>query len=303
MRPALLSFFLLLAGLVLPRSAYATLKVVTTTSDLAAIAQEVGQDRIKVTALALASQDPHFVDARPNLALQLSKADLLLVVGLDLEIGWLPVLQSGSRNPAIQKGSKGYLDCSTLVRLLEVPTTQIDRSMGDIHPGGNPHYLYDPRNAVSLSLGLARKFGELDPHNAAAYTAAAQDFIRRLGEARTGWEAALAPLKGAPTVGFHKSFPYLADWVGLDMIEHIEPKPGIPPAPSHVAHVLDVMRQRNVKLIIQEAYYGDPTGKDLGGRTGAHLALIPGGTDFAGGETFIQHTQKVVDTLLKGGKP
>lgn len=292
---ALLALVALLAAL--PARA-AALSVVTTVPDLAAIAAEVGRDRVKVTAMALPSQDPHFVDARPNLALELSRADALVLVGLDMEIGWLPVLLTGSRNPRIQVGSAGYIDASGFVPLLDAPTEKLDRAMGDIHPGGNPHYLYDPRNASRVALGLAGRFGILDPANAAVYVANAQDFQRRLDAARLGWEQQAAGLRGLKVVTYHKSFVYLADWLGLSIVSTIEPKPGIPPSPSSLAQLLGLMQSNGVKLILQEAFYPHTTAELVQSKSGARLVRIPGATDVNAGQTYLQHVQGWVDALV-----
>jgi zinc/manganese transport system substrate-binding protein len=168
-------------ALLVPRSAHAEVKVVTTLSDLASITQEVGGKNVSVIALALPTQDPHFVDAKPSLALAVMRADLLISVGLDLEIGWLPTLQLGSRNQKVQVGSRGYLDCSTLVNRLDVPQTKVDRANGDIHPGGNPHYLYDPRSAALVATGIAARLSELDPGHGADFKAG-QSYIDHMDQ-------------------------------------------------------------------------------------------------------------------------
>lgn len=294
-----LLLFVLLA--LLP--ARAALRVVASVPTLAAIAQEVGGAEVKVTPLSTASQDPHWVDARPNLALALSKADLLIVVGLDLEVGWLPALQTGSRNPAVQLGARGYLDSSRFVNLLEIPAGRVDRSEGDIHPGGNPHYLHDPRSYGPVAYGIAQRMGELDPPNAAAYMARAQAFAVAIGERIPAWEARLACLRGARLVGYHKSWPYLADWLGLEMVEHVEPKPGIPPNPAHVARVIEAMQRHGVPAIIEMAYTTDATVDQISRQTGAKVIRLPAGVHVEKGETVVQHMDEIVQLLagLCGG--
>ncbi len=282
----LLWIIAILAAL-LPRPAHAALRVVASVPDLAAIAKEVGQDRVTVSSMSLATQDPHFVDARPNLALDLSRADLLLVVGLDLEVGWLPNLMTGARNAKVQVGSPGYLDCSQFVRLLEVPTQKLERSMGDVHPGGNPHYLYDPRNGALVARGVAARLGQLDPANRAAYVSAAEAFVARLEAGRVRWEAALAPLRGKEVVTHHRSMSYLANWLGFTVPINVEPKPGIPPSPSHVAQVLAMMQQHGIRHVFIETYYPDATAVLVQSKTSAKLVKVPGGTDFAAGETYL----------------
>ncbi|MCC6994033.1 MAG: zinc ABC transporter substrate-binding protein [Deltaproteobacteria bacterium] len=294
---SLTSFLAAAIAALLPARAHAKLAIVATVPDLGALAREIGGDRVSVTTLALPTQDPHFVDARPNLALALNKADLLMSIGLGLEVGWLPTLQTAARNPKIQNGSAGFLECSQFVKLLDVPAVAVDRSQGDIHPTGNPHYLYDPRAAVLVARGIARRLGELDPKNAQIYDTNAKGFSDRLEAARRGWEKQLAPLRGAGIITFHKSWVYLSDWLGLDEVGYIEPKPGIPPNPSHVARLLGLGKQRKVRLILQEAYYPDSTSKFLGGKLGAATLKLAGGTDFRANQSYLGRMQALVKQL------
>lgn len=281
-------------------AARADLNVVTTTSDLAALAKAVGGDKVKVTALALPTQDPHFVDAKPTSALALSRADLLIAVGLELEVGWLPTLQIGSRNSKIHTGNPGYLDASRFVKLLEVPDVPVDRSQGDVHPGGNPHYLYDPRAAVLVARGISERMAQLDPKNAASYKAHLEKFTTELEQARAGWEKRLAGLRGAPVIAYHKTTAYLSDWLGFTTITFLEPKPGIPPNPAHMARVLALGKQKKARMVLQEDYYPDTHSRLVASRIPAPLVVFPGGTDFRGGETYLQHMEKVVTHLEKG---
>lgn len=276
-----------------PHVAHAQLEVVATVPDLAAIAKELGGEHVQVTSLALSTQDPHFVDARPHLALVLHRADLLLTVGLGLEAGWLPTLLVGARNPDIQAGAPGHLDCSTLVRLLEVPAQRVDRSMGDVHPGGNPHYLYDPRAAAIVAQGIAERLRHVDVAHAAVYVENLARFLDRLKHARETWESRLRAHRGAPLVAFHKTTAYLADWLGLAEVDYLEPKPGIPPNPAHVARVLGVARQRGVRLVTQEQYYPDVTAKLVAEKIPAALARLPGGTRFEKGQSYVEHLNEI----------
>jgi zinc/manganese transport system substrate-binding protein len=295
---SLLSLFFGLAGV-----ARAELKVVTTVPALAAIARDVGGARVKVTSLALPTQDPHFVDAKPSLALELSRADLLVAVGLQLEVGWLPTLQIGARNPAIQIGSPGYLDASQFVKLLEVPMQALDRSMGDVHPGGNPHYLYDPRAAAAVARGLAGRLKQLDPQGAAEYDRTLAGFLERLETARIAWEKRLAPARGQAIVTYHRSWVYLAAWLGLEEVATIEPKPGIPPTPGHAAKVLAAMRAHKVRVILREGYYPDAMCDVLAQRAGAKAILLPGGPDLRAGQGYVQYVEELVGKLEKGLLP
>lgn len=290
---------LLLGGLFLalwPLHAHA-LRVVATTPDLAAIAKSIGGGRAEVSALSLHTQDPHWVDARPHLALDLARADLLIAVGLELEVGWLPVLQKGARNSAILPGGRGFLDCSKAVDLLEVAQLKLDRSMGDIHPGGSPHYMWDPARAERVAQAIATRMAELEPKSKPVFEQNLSAFRSKLADARTRWQASLAALRGTKVIAYHRSMAYLAQWLGLTVVEHVEPKPGIPPNPRHVARVLTVAREQGVKLFVQESWFPDTTSGALAERSGAALVRLPGGPDFSGGEDYASWMSAVVTKL------
>jgi zinc/manganese transport system substrate-binding protein len=300
--PRFFSFLLLLAMGLAPALARADLRVVATVPSLAAIAREIGGSHATVSSLALPTQDPHVVDAKPSLALDLARADLLVAVGLDLEVGWLPTLQSGARNAKIARGGAGYLEVASFVRLLDVLAT-VDRSQGDIHPGGSPHFLYDPRAAASIARGLAARMGELDPPNKVAYEASAASFATRLDAARRAWEARLAPARGAPIIGYHKTWTYLADWLGLRQVELLEPKPGVPPNPAHVARVVVTGRKEGVRIILEEAFYPDSTTKLVAEKIGAKVVTMPGGADFEAGQSYFEHLDAALKRLEQGLAP
>jgi zinc/manganese transport system substrate-binding protein len=276
---------------------HAKVNVVTTIPDLAALTREVGGDKVSITSLSLPTQDPHFVDAKPSLVLKLNKADLLIAIGLDLEVGWLPVLQRGARNAKVTPGGSGYLECAQKVKLLEVPTQAVDRSMGDIHPGGNPHYLVDPRQAASCTQAIADKLGAIDPSNAKVYAANAKAFLAKLDTARAEWEKRMAPYKGNAVITFHRSWNYLLAWLQLVSIGELEPKPGIPPTSRHVAGLLGLGKSKNVRCVIQEAYYPDKTGKLVASKLGRTAVLLSGGADVAAGETYIARMTGVINAL------
>jgi zinc/manganese transport system substrate-binding protein len=288
---------LILCVLLLAVPAQATLKVVTTTPDLAAIALQLGGSRVDVSTLALPTQDPHFVDPRPHLALDLARADLLIEVGAELEVGWLPTLLQGSRNGKVQSGARGNLDAAGLVALLDVPTTKVERSMGDIHPQGNPHYLLDPRRAERVAVGIGRRLAELDPEGHDFYLANAKSFVTELRAARARWEKQLAGLRGAPIVGYHRSLAYLADWLGLVVIDHLEPKPGIPPNPRHVANVVKLAKERHARCLLQQQWYPTSTSKVAAEKIGVPLVVIPGMADFPKGQTYRAFLAGVVAKL------
>jgi len=283
--------------LALAGTARADLEVVATVPDLAAITKEIGGGKVNVTALSLPTQDPHFVDAKPSALLKLNKADLLIAVGLELEVGWLPTLQTGARNPKILSGASGYLECSTFVHVLEAPKAAVDRSQGDVHPQGNPHYLYDPRAAALCAKGIAQKLEALDASNAKTYEKNLAAFLAKLDTARKGWEKQMEPFKGKPVITYHRSWTYVIDWLGLVEIANLEPKPGIPPSPSHVVDVLKLARAQGAKVVLQEAYYPDKTGALCAQKLGGSVVKLPAGADIAGGESYIEHVSKVIDAL------
>src|SRR3990167_5568167 len=203
---------------------FAKLTVVTTTTDLAAIAREVGGDRIAVKSLGRGDQDPHYLEPKPSYVVTLSRADLMIDVGLDLEVGWLPVLLTQSRNGKIQRGAAGHLDASQGLPLLEVPTGAIDRSMGDVHPHGNPHYWLDPRNALVIAAQIRERLSVLDPDNAAFYAANEARFNTHVNVKLSQWQPVIATFKGKKAIAYHKGFAYFAHWTGLHVADYIEPK-------------------------------------------------------------------------------
>jgi zinc/manganese transport system substrate-binding protein len=255
--------------------ARAELNVVTATQDLASIAQEIGGDKIKVTALAKGYQDPHFVEAKPSFVLTLNRADLLIVVGRDLEIGWLPPLITQSRNAKIQPGANGYLDPSTSAKILELPTGTVTRAMGDVHPLGNPHYWLDPENGRRIAAAIKEKLSQMDAANAAYYAQREADFGKRLTEAEQRWKAQMAPYKGLKVVTYHRSWPNFADAFGLDVIGYVEPKPGIPPTPQHTLDVINAMKAQNVKIIMVEPYFDLKTPNSIASNTGGKVVVMP----------------------------
>ena len=256
-------------------SARAELNVITSTEDLASIAHEVGGDKIKVESIARGYQDPHFVEAKPSFVLKLNRANLLIVVGRDLEIGWLPPLITQSRNARIQPGADGYLDASLTAKILELPTGQITRAMGDVHPLGNPHYWLDPENGRRIAKAVQAKLAQMDGANSAYYAQREADFERRLTEAEGRWKAQMAPYKGLKVVTYHRSWPNFADAFGLEVIGYVEPKPGIPPTPQHTLDVIQAMKAQNVKIIMVEPYFDLKTPNSIASNTGGKVLVIP----------------------------
>ena len=252
------------------------LTVITTTEDLASIAREVGGDRITVESIARGYQDPHFVEAKPSFILKLQKADILVAVGRDLEIGWLPPLIQQSRNAKVQVGGSGYVDASLKARILEIPQGQITRAEGDVHPLGNPHYWLDPENGKLVAKEIADKLSQLRPGDRAFFEQRLTDFTARVAEAEKRWESTMAPYKGTKVVTYHRSFPNFAERFGLDVIGYVEPRPGIPPSPSHTLEVINNMKKQNVKLILYEPYFDTRTPNSIAQAVGGEaLQLLP----------------------------
>ncbi len=278
-------------------AASAKVDVVATVGDLGALAREVGGEHVNVKVFSKSTQDPHFVDAKPSLVLDASNAELIILNGMELEAGWLPAILTTSRNPTIQRGQPGYLDASTAVTPKDVPREKIDRSMGDIHPGGNPHYTLDPRNGLKVAQAIAQRLSQLDPPNAEAYAANAAKLQSQLGAKIAEWEKALAPYKGTDVVGYHKSWIYFTEWAGFDEVAFVEPKPGLPPSAGHVAKVLNVIKSRKVPVILQEEWYPAATSELLARNSGAALIRVPGQTPE--NQTYAQHIGQLVDEVVR----
>ena len=270
-----IAVFLALVALAAPAFAQSKVTVMATTEDLASIAREVGGDKITIDSIAKGYQDPHFVEAKPSFILKLQKADLLIAVGRELEIGWLPPLVQQSRNGKIQPGAEGYLDASLGAQILEVPTGQITRAMGDVHPLGNPHYWMDPENGKKIAKEIGDKLSQLRPGDKAYFDQRVTDFTSRLDAAEKRWAAQMAPYKGAKVVTYHRSFPNFAERYGLDIVGYVEPRPGIPPTPQHTLDLMNEMKRQGVKLVLVEPYFDLKTPNAIGRETGAHVLVMP----------------------------
>jgi zinc/manganese transport system substrate-binding protein len=258
-----------------PAFAQGKLNVMASTEDLASLAREVGGEKVNVESIAKGYQDPHFVEAKPSFILKLQKADLLIAVGRELEIGWLPPLMQQSRNNRIQPGAPGYLDASLSAIILEIPTGQITRAMGDVHPLGNPHYWLDPENGKRVAKEIADKLSELRPNDKAYFSQRLDDFTMRLDAAEKRWLAMMAPYKGMKVVTYHRSFPNFAERFGLDIVGYVEPRPGIPPTPQHTLDLINEMKRQNVKLVLVEPYFDLKTPNSIGQQTGAEVLVMP----------------------------
>jgi len=254
--------------------AIAAINVFACEPEWGALAAELGGEKVTVYAATTALQDPHRIEARPSLIAKMRSADLVVCSGSQLEIGWLPILLTQSGNAKIQPGSAGYLEASQVVTRLEIPTA-VDRSMGDIHPGGNPHVHLDPRNIAKIAGVLADRLARVDAPNAAAYQSASKAFLHRWQEAIARWEREGAKLKNVPVVVYHRDESYLINWIGMREAGSLEPKPGIPPTPAHLADLVDRMKRDPAKVIVYSAYNSPKAAQSLGERTGIPAVMLP----------------------------
>jgi zinc/manganese transport system substrate-binding protein len=275
-----------------PTRADSKLNIMTATTDLASLAQEVGGDRVSVESIARGYQDPHFVEAKPSFLLKLRKADLLIVVGLELEIGWLPPLITQSSNPKIQVAAPGYLDASRFAKILEIPTGQVTRAEGDVHPLGNPHYWLDPENGLRIAKGIADKLGEMRPNDAAYFEQRYADFEKRLKQADQQWLAQMKPYAGRKIVTYHRSWPNFAEHFSLNVIGYVEPRPGIPPSPQHTVELIAQMKRDGVKIIVVEPYFDLKTPNSIARETGGQVVVL---MPSVGGEKEITDYFKLFD--------
>ena len=250
------------------------LRVCATTPDLGDLVRQVGGDEVSVTVFAKSSEDPHFIDAKPGFISQLSRADLYVETGLELEVGWAPVLLQNARNARVLPGAPGHLDASQAITPLEVPTGPVDRSMGDIHAGGNPHYLLDPESGRAVAKRLAGRLSELRPDRADFFRDRLQDFEHRLDEAEARWQAELGPYRGTPVVVDHNLWPYFAQRYGLVVVAFLEPKPGLAPTTRHLGMVVEKMKADQLRIILTSPYFDHRHSDFVQRQTGAQVAAL-----------------------------
>lgn len=258
-----------------PVPAQAQLKVVTSTTDLYDIAKAVGGNRISATHIGEGYQDPHFIEAKPSFVLQLRNADVWAFVGLDLEVGWMPLLLDGARNPKIRPGGSGYVDASSVIPVLDRPRGEVDRSMGDVHAAGNPHYWLDPENGRRIARLFQAKFAQLDPAGAATYAANEKAFEAKLNAAEQAWQADLATIRGKPVVAWHTSWRYFAEYNKMNIVAFMEPKPGVPPSPSHLYEVIQTVKRTGAKAIVMEPFYERKMADLVAKQTGIKVLVLP----------------------------
>ena len=280
----------------------AQLEVVTTTQDLAAIARAVGGDAVEVRSITRGYWDPHFVEAKPSYMRHLNRADLLIYNGLELEIGWLPLLIQGGRNRRVMPGSLGSLDASTGLPIREVPVGQVDRSMGDIHPEGNPHYTLDPRNGKMIAAAIRERLKALAPEQGQTFEANSDTFQLRLSKRMEVWEHTARSLRGRKIVAFHKQWEYLADWLGLEIVDYVEVKPGIPPSPRHIARLVELIERENITLLLRANFGNTRAAEKVAERAGIWLLTLP--ASVRGEEGIVSYEDlfdAIVTRIVPGG--
>ena len=265
----------------------------------AAVAREIGGDRVDVYSATTPQQDVHYIQARPSIIAKVRRADLLVCRGADLEIGWLPVLLRKGRNPRVQPGKPGHLEVARIVPMLDVPT-QLDRAAGDIHPRGNPHTQTDPHNIARVADEIARRMAQIDPEGAASYEQRHAAFSKRWSDAIARWELRAAPLRGAEVVTHHLAWVYAAHWLGLHVVAHLEPKPGIPPTAGHLAELLDTLAHRHVRAIVRASYQSGQASDWLSERTGVPAVVLPHAPGAVpGADDLFAMFDILIDTLLE----
>jgi zinc/manganese transport system substrate-binding protein len=251
------------------------LNIVTTTTNLASIAKTIGGEHVNVSSISTGKEDPHFIEAKPSYMLKAKDADLWIRNGLELEIGYEELIIEGSRNQRIRIGSPGHLDASEGITPLEVPILKIDRSMGDVHPLGNPHYWLDPENGKIIAQNICRRLKQLDPEHADDYDRNLASFERKIDNAMAGWSAKLKPFEHSKIVTYHRSWSYFANRFNLDIVAELEPKPGIPPGPAHILKVINIMKSEKVRIILMEPFYNRDDADAVAKKTDAKVVVVP----------------------------
>jgi zinc/manganese transport system substrate-binding protein len=292
MRRLLVSILLLLG---FTGHASAAVNVVATLPWIGSLAREIGKDKVNVTVLVKPGQDAHMIEAKPSMILAARKADIIMYDGLDLEIGYLPLIIESSKNPDLMPGKTGNLDCSQFITALEKPAT-VDRSMGDVHPLGNPHYHYSPSRVLRVAEGMSRVLGDADRANADIYLANYKAFAERVKAKEKEWHA--APLTGKKYVAYHKYFSYLADEFGIQFIGYMEPKPGIPPSAAHIEELIEVMKREKPDAILVTPAYGKAEADSLSSKTGVKVIVLPHDVgSLPGTDDLISFWDKVIASL------
>jgi len=272
------------------------LNVVTTIETFADLSQRIGGEKVTVQSLSHGYQDPHYVEAKPSLAVALHRADVVVRVGLDLEIGWLPILVTESRNGNIQPGQLGDIDTSTFIEVMDIPTTQVTRAMGDIHPRGNPHFWIPPVNAVRIAKGISERLKQLRPGDRDYFDAQFEKFLADIKSKASRWDAEAKPLAGLKIVSYHKSWTYVSRWLKLQEEGYVEIKPGIPPSPDHLLRLISLMKADKVSALLMEDYYNRGIAEEVAAQTGAKLIPMPSDV---GARPEIKTYFDLVDAMLR----
>lgn len=300
-----LLIFFACTGWSTPSSTEARLRVVTTTTDVAALAAIIGGEHVQAEALAKGYQDPHYLEAKPSHMVRLRDADLLAYVGLELEVGWLPLVLNGARNPALLVGEPGHLSVAEGISILEIPTGEVSRADGDVHPLGNPHYWLDPRNLVPMARTLEARLGRLDPDHAVVFRQRREQFEGELARRIAAWENRIAPHRGQAVICYHKQWEYLFDWLGIEVAGYIENKAGIPPSPRHVSELQRLIEERKIGVLVISNFFEPAPAQRIAERTGARVVVLP--ASVAGEEglddpfTFFDHLIEELVTAFEAG--
>lgn len=283
--------------ILIPTLAFAELKVVATLPTLGALAQEVGGDLVKVDVLANATEDPHYVSPRPDFILKANKADMLIYNGMELEVGWLPPVQKNARNPKILDGGSGAVDASKFITPLNVPKGKVDRSQGDIHAQGNPHYLYSLPNGIAVARGIAQKMIELDPDNAAKYQAQLDTFVKKAEAENKYWKEKFdSSAENKRIISYHDSMVYMTKWLGLEQVGTIEPIPGVAPSPSHVTTLVGKLKSNPVRYILQENYQPKSTSEKISKMINAKVVIIDPGP--SKNERYLEYMHRLMESFF-----
>lgn len=276
-------------------NAQAMVNVVTSTQDLAALTQAVGGADVSVSYIARGDLDPHFIDAKPSYMLKLASADLVVVVGMELEVGWMPSLLTGARNPKVQSGV-GYLDASTVITPIEVPGGTIDRSLGDLHPAGNPHYWLDPENGRKIARAIAARLSQIDPGHSANFQSNLSQFESTLSSKEAQWSQAMAAYRGTSVIGYHSTFDYFINSYGMKIVGFVEPKPGIPPTPQHTLELIGTAKSSAVKYVFVEPYHNPNDARSIASGAGATVLTVP---TSVGGVAGVNSYTDLFDTIIR----
>ncbi len=287
--------FVIFLTIIIASPVFANVNVVATLPWIGSLAREIGKDKVDVTVLVKPGQDAHMIEAKPSMILAARKADIIMYDGLDLEIGYLPLIIESSKNPRLMPGKPGNFDCSQFISALEKPTT-VDRSMGDVHPLGNPHYHFSPSRVLQVGEGMARLLADVDKAHADFYRANYRSFADRLKSKEKEWHA--VPLKGRKYIAYHKYFSYLADEFGIQFIGYLEPKPGIPPSAAHIEELIELMKKEKPEAILVTPAIGKDEAESLSSKTGVKVIILPHDVgSIPGTDDLISLWDKVITSL------